>query len=235
MLINAVSAAASNDVWAVGSSGSSYRSLVLHWNGTAWSQITAPSPDGTQNLLFGLNTLATNNVWAVGQAGISTFILHWNGAKWSRINSPNLPAPGGYSEINTLRSIAGAAANDLWAVGDAGNSTFALHWNGTSWSVVRTPNGPSPWNVLTGVAAVNSTDVWSVGFSYSEVDTCGEGCYQDIPGTLIEHWDGTSWSAVSAPETGVSSLASVAVSGNSIGWAVGNASGQTLVEQNLAP
>ena len=42
-------------------------------------------------------------------------------------------------------------------------------------------------------------------------------------------------SVVSAPETGVSSLASVAVSGNSIGWAVGNASGQTLVEQNLAP
>ena len=30
-------------------------------------------------------------------------------------------------------------------------------------------------------------------------------------------------------------LASVAVSGTSIAWTVGNASGQTLVEQNLAP
>ncbi len=233
--INAISATSSNDVWAVGSSGNSYRSLVLHWNGTNWSQMPAPSPDSTQNLLFGVKVLATNNVWAVGQAGISTFILHWNGLKWSRVNSPNLAAPGGYTEINTLRSVAGAGANDLWAVGDTGASTFALHWNGSSWSVVQTPNGPSPWNMLTGVATVNSTDVWSVGFSYSEIDTCGEGCYQDIPGTLIEHWDGTSWTVVSAPATGVSSLAGLAVSGASMAWAVGNASGQTLVEQSFAP
>jgi hypothetical protein len=85
------------------------------------------------------------------------------------------------------------------------------------------------------VAATNSTDVWSVGFSYSEIDTCGEGCYEDIPGTLIEHWDGTSWSVESAPSTGVSSLAGVAVIGTGTAWAIGNASGQTLVEQNLAP
>jgi hypothetical protein len=157
-----------------------------------------------------------------------------NGVKWSRVSSPNPAAPGGYSDTNALRSIAGAAANDPWAVGDARNSTLAIHWNGSSWRVVQTPNGPSPWNELTGVAAMNSTDVWSVGFSYSEIDT-GEGCYEDIPGTLIEHWDGTSWSVASLPSTGVSSLAGVAVIGTGCAWAVGNASGQARVEQNLAP
>src|SRR5713101_6731987 len=86
----------------------------------------------------------SHNVWVVGQAGIQSFILHCNGVQWSRVTSPNVVAPGGYAIINTLMSIAGAAANDLWAVGNAGNSTLALHWNGSRWSVVPTPNGPDP-------------------------------------------------------------------------------------------
>jgi hypothetical protein len=41
--INAVSATASIDVWAVGSSGSSYRTLVMPWNGAAWTQLRSES------------------------------------------------------------------------------------------------------------------------------------------------------------------------------------------------
>src|SRR5262249_27852279 len=153
--LNGVSARASNDVWAVGSLNGNGQSLVLHWNDGAWSQIPSPSPNSTENFLNGVTALAANNAWAVGQSGLQSFILRWNGAQWGRVKSPNVTAPGGYSEINTLRSIAGSRANDLWAVGNAGASTLAVHWNGSGWSAVPTPNGPSPWNQLTGVAAIS--------------------------------------------------------------------------------
>lgn len=235
--LNGVFARATNDVWAVGSLNGNLQSLILHWNGSAWSQTSSPSPNSSENFLYGVEALATNNAWAVGQSGLQSFILHWNGSSWSRVKSPNVAAPGGYSEINTLRSVAGVAANDLWAVGNAGASTLALHWNGSNWSVIPTPNGGSPWNELTGVAALSSGDVWAVGYTYSEFDTCGEGCYQDFPNALIEHWDGSAWSVVPSPSpvSGESSLAAVAGSGNGPAWAVGTTGGQTLVEQNPAP
>jgi hypothetical protein len=232
--LNAVSARASSDVWAVGSLNGNGQSLALHWNGSIWSRSTTPSPDAYENFLNGVMAMSSNNVWAVGQSGLASFVVHWDGARWSREKTPNVLAPAGYTEINTLRAIEGATANDLWAVGNAGATTLALHWNGSSWSVVPTPNGPSPWNQLTGVAVVSSTDVWAVGFSYAEIDMCGEGCYHDIPGPLIEHWNGSAWSVVSAPSTGVSSLASVATSAVGPAWVVGTASGKTLAEQNSA-
>src|SRR5437764_621866 len=53
------------------------------------------------------------------------------------------------------------------------------------WSVVSSPNVGTSSNVLNGVAVVSANDVWAVGY-YSG-------------GTLIEHWDGTSWSVVPSP------------------------------------
>jgi hypothetical protein len=63
-------ATSSSNVWAVGSAtsgGLDQTTLILHWDGTAWSIIPSASP-GT----FGLNTLyavaatSANDVWAVG-------------------------------------------------------------------------------------------------------------------------------------------------------------------------
>jgi hypothetical protein len=75
------------------------------------------------------------------------------------------------------------------------------------------------------VAAAASNDVWAVG-------------YQNVGGsinTLIEHWDGTSWSLVSSPNphTNVNSgLGSVAaVSANDI-WATGSDAGPLVENWN---
>lgn len=155
----------------MGSLNGKAQSLTLHWNGRAWNQIASPNPDATENFLNGVLTLASNNAWAVGQSGLQSFVLHWNGTQWSRVKSPNMIAPGGYTEINGSGRSAAWLQTNLWAVGNAGVSTLALHWNGSNWGVVATRNGPSPWNQHTGVAAVSSTDVWAVGFSYSEIDT----------------------------------------------------------------
>lgn len=86
----------------------------------------------------------------------------------------------------------------------------------SGWSIVASPNGPtSSLNTLNSVAVVSPNDVWAVG-SYINTNV---GAYQ----TLIEHWNGASWSIVPSPNaTGDSILASVSViSANDI-WAVGD-------------
>lgn len=57
--------------WAVGSytTGTGTRTLILHWNGTAWTQVTSPNP-GTSNHLTAVRAPSAGNAWAVG--GFST-------------------------------------------------------------------------------------------------------------------------------------------------------------------
>jgi hypothetical protein len=42
--LNAVAATSATDAWAVGnySSGSASGTLILHWNGSAWTQVPSP-------------------------------------------------------------------------------------------------------------------------------------------------------------------------------------------------
>ncbi len=64
-----VTAIASNDVWAVGRSGNDpngdYRTLAMHWNGSAWTIITSSDPSPVSSL-YGVAAAVTNEVWAAG-------------------------------------------------------------------------------------------------------------------------------------------------------------------------
>src|SRR6266567_4262181 len=150
-------------------------------------------------------------------------------AAWTVVSSPN-PGAG-----NGLFVVASISANDVWAVGDShttGFQTLTQHWDGHKWSVVSSPNPGAQFNELFGVAAVSPTDVWAVGsfapqgFSPSQ--------------TLIEHWNGTTWSVVTSPNpSSTTNLLEAAAADKSSGqaWAVGEftaASGatQTLTEFN---
>jgi hypothetical protein len=118
-----------------------------------------------------------------------------------------------------LFSAAVIASNDRWAVGfvavNGARQTFAEHFNGTSWSVVPTPSlkGPSGAE-LDSVSGVASNDVWAVGIK-NESGT-------DFGTSLIEHWNGTSWSEVASPalKNGGYLSGVAAVSSNDV-WAVG--------------
>lgn len=237
--LNGVAAFAANNIWAVGSTtGSSvngYVTLIEHYNGTSWSVVSGSSVNGGQ--LFGVTALAMNNVWAVGNVAVNgnlmqTLIEHWNGSSWSVVSSsgPGLAA-------STLSSVASIASNNIWAVGDDTNSvgpsaTYAPlveHYNGTSWSVVSSPlQGTS--DLMNGIAAISANNVWTVGDYRTGTDS--QGPYF----TLIEHWNGTSWSVVTSPSPGVdaSDLTAAAHVPNtnnvwSAGFTQGTAS-QTLTE-----
>jgi hypothetical protein len=122
-----------------------------------------------------------------------------------------------------LSGIAAVAPADLWAVGSGGASgsaslsTLVEHWNGTAWSIVPSPNA-NRLNFLRGVAAVASNNVWAVGDSVKDPFD-GASVYR----TLIEHWNGTSWTVVPSPNIGAgnNSLAAIAARAANDVWAVG--------------
>jgi hypothetical protein len=195
-----VSASSSTDAWGVGVDEiNAFRSpLVEHWDGVKWTAVSVPAPSGRQSWLNGVTTLSPTNAWAVGESSSSgsqnqnvrTLIEHWNGTAWSIVPSPN-PAQG-QNDSDALDGISGVAANDLWAVGsehdDAANENVLLfeHFDGTSWTVVKTPSPIGAEDFGYSVAAIASNDVWAVGTTA-------------LQSTLAAHWDGTRWTIVPTP------------------------------------
>src|SRR6266516_1015934 len=81
--LNAVSADAGTDAWAVGFHivGSAGRALAEHWNGTSWTVVPSPTPLGG-GTLAAVAAVSSNDVWAVGAVGDgddATLAEHWNG------------------------------------------------------------------------------------------------------------------------------------------------------------
>jgi uncharacterized protein (TIGR03118 family) len=178
-----------------------------------------PSPNAVSSPQIAGQLLATaaisaNDIWAVGFSDQvtappvvdTTLAEHFDGKSWSIVPTPS-------SFHGQLQGVAGAASDDVWAVGvnlssSSSGGPLVEHWDGTSWSVVSNP-------VFTGVgvAAISAharNDVWIVGNNGGNAG--------------VEHWDGTSWSTVSSPAfTGVSLNAVSADASNDV-WAVGDAS-----------
>ena len=97
-----VSADSPSDAWAVGgtcttSTCAVQDTLLLHWNGTAWSKVPSPNP-GAVSSAHGQRRLATD-AWAAGSycttstcAVQDTLLLHWNGTPGRRCPAPTRPA-----------------------------------------------------------------------------------------------------------------------------------------------
>lgn len=215
-----VTAASSGDVWAAGlrcnSGCTKPLTLTEHWNGTSWSTVSSPNPSSNGDLLSGVSSFPTHKAWTVGSAGVDNLALRWTGTKWASATVPN---PN--SASNELLGVSATSGSNAWAVGTYSSTprTLALHWNGTKWSKVSTPNPSSAYDALEAVAARTGSDAWAVGESCASA--CGQPAEADNP--LIIHWNGSSWSAKTAPGggTGYLSLYSVAASSASNAWAVG--------------
>lgn len=83
------------------------------------------------------------------------------------------------------------------------------------WTVSSSSNSGTSDNALYGVAAVSSSDVWAVGYYNNS---------SSVYRTLIEHWDGTSWTQSPSynASTGNNELRAVAARANNNVWAVGS-------------
>jgi hypothetical protein len=101
--------------------------------------------------------------------------------------------------------------------------TAASPSNCGAWNVVPSANNSND-DVFTGIAAIAANDIWAVGYSFTN----------KYDRTLIEHWDGTSWSIIpsaNVPAANNDLSGVTAVSATDV-WAVGSVQkyGMSLIE-----
>ena len=223
------------NAWAVGGStapGPS-RALIEHWDGTRWRIVPSPihSRHG-HDVLSGVAAVSPRSVWAVGGRRQThgpqtpqTLVLHWNGEKWSRVRSPSPGVGAG------LFSVAAAGRRDVWAVGEfrAGRreQPLAEHWDGRSWRAVPVPPADpnSPYEALAAVAPGSAGVAWAAGYVL-EGPIRGSTTFEQ---TVLERWDGTSWTLVTPPQlaTRGDAFYGLAALSSRAAWAVGWTGGPT--------
>lgn len=244
--IEGVAAIAPWDVWVVGSHDAPVdgywndrqQSLAMHWNGQDWQIVPTPSPSPapsvTQVSLNAVDGVAGDDVWAVGRkkdqdaggyTGGRVFALRWDGLDWTEQPVP-WPSDGDGSSSTgasgeQLNDVDALATDDVWMVGTywweqpSGPINWpgvAIRWNGSSFERYPLPMiSPSGNQSPLAVAAIAADDVWVVG----------EGNGPGAP-AYIWHWDGSDWSAVSAPTPGEDrSLESIAAIASDDVWVGG--------------
>lgn len=213
---------------------------VLHWNGSAWKRVAAPSPAGTASgdtsLLERVRCTSVRDCWAVGLIQRSTGAilgqaLHWNGTKWSAVPTPQ---PGGTlsDDVNTLIDIACPSSASCWAAGAYGTRGSSpvilnqvLHWNGKKWALVRTPDPAGTTagdtNGLDAIRCASAASCLAVG-SYGTVGSPFSQRNEALK------WNGSTWSRLDVPSPGgtgdgdFSQLFSLACSSSASCWAVGS-------------
>jgi hypothetical protein len=175
-----------------------------------------PAPDGTDTITPG----------AASQKG-KAFALPTSG--WTIVPSPTIG-----NHDNNLTAVSAGSATDVWAVGSYyptnNNNVLAAmaeHYDGSSWTEFPLSNvGPNE-NSLLGVSELPSGHAWAVGYFVN-----AEYAQQ----TLIQHYDGTSWTVVSSPSPGARQniLYGVAAISDSDVWAVGGEQDANSVWHTLA-
>ncbi len=232
----AVSCWNARNCFAVGSynNASGAMTLVEHWNGKAWRVMASPNGSGdavNASWLYSVSCPSALSCFAVGYYyfipdAIAPLIEHWNGKAWT-IMDPS---------ASYLNGVSCVSASDCEAVGDAAigpsQGVTALHWNGIAWTAVAIPRPPasdpraSALSYLTAVSCVRSWNCYAVGYY--------NGFFSGIQTeTLVEHWNGSTWTIVPSPNpSGASNsqLASVSCVRASC-TAVGTSDGKSLVER----
>jgi hypothetical protein len=196
---------------------------MLSLAGNTPSDITGSAADSsilTERYINAVACTTASDCWAVGHyvtrngGGVEqTLIEHWDGTSWSIVFSPNSS-----STEDSLESVTCTSASDCWAVGNTSGGyteTMVEHWDGTSWSIISSPNA-GQINSLLNVTCTSASDCWAVGDYQTNLDGSAQ--------TLIEHWDGTSWSIAGSPNPANatdSNLYGVTCTSESDCWAVG--------------
>ena len=214
--LSAVTAVSAKSAWAVGYTGGigtgKNHSLLLHWNGSTWSQVTSPAPVTGGNL--NAITATAKSGWAVGYVNTdpsapaccagTPLVFRWNGSAWSRLTTKLGKGSG-------LNGVAITAAGTAWAIGNptAMITGVLAKWNGSAWSWVTDPVA-GPYHPLNGIAAGPGGTALMVGTNNNR------------PGPPISAWwNGKAWKPVTVSAPNGSGLNAVAFAPGGSAWAAG--------------
>ena len=206
--------------------------------GPDWGVTASPNSSANTNVLFGVGGHDWSPiVWAVGVYYDESFTAHtlterWDGDSWTVISSPNPGSTG--SQLNAV--VVADAGSEAWAVGYFTDENFIAHtlivhweyWN-SRWIVMPSPDKGNNGSYLQSLTLDGCCGLWAVGY-YIDDNLVNQ--------TLVEHWDGQSWTIVPSPNRGTdgSQLNGVTtVSNQTSAWAVGYSGQgngvQTLIER----
>jgi hypothetical protein len=159
-----VSMLPSGEAWAVGYFVSAHfkqKTLVEHFDGSAWNVVPSPSPGARQNILYQVAALSSRDVWAVGGTQDDslewhTLAEHWDGTRWSVVPTDDPGVTG-----NLFYALSAVSSTDVYATGQLAGSKFpgrALveHWDGKSWEVVPAPLDAGGTDIPLGITASRS-------------------------------------------------------------------------------
>lgn len=185
---------------------------VLRWNGSAWSQISAPAAGG---LLAAVSCLSMSNCEAVTPVSAT----HWNGTSWS--------TPYDFPSADVLSGVTCVSGTNCWIAGyrsqGSGLDNLILHGSGSSWTQEQVPQPGSAnafYNYVNDIACVSAADCWAGG------DDLPAGDDNNVNELL--HWDGSAWSLVTSPvgPKPDSQVNGVTCVNQTDCWAVGTAAGR---------
>ncbi len=176
--------------------------------------VTSSQPGQTR--LHASVAISATDVWAVGGFNTDTNTLaeHWNGSVWQVVATPNPPLSNA-----SLNAVSAVSSTDVWAAGNTfsgehASSVFIEHWDGSTWSIVASPSLAQSTPHLKSIVAISSTDVYAVGDYYVST-SCASG-------TLVEHWDGSTWSIIPTAAPCEAVATGVSASSASDVWVVGS-------------
>ena len=159
----------------------------------------------------GNNSITATTQLGKGKSSTLTCAGGWN----------QVPSPSVGNLDNNLDAVSAASATDAWAVGNYYPSTnpnvfqnMAEHWDGSAWTEFALPEVGANQNTLFGVSELPNGHSWAVGY-YTDANWVDQ--------TLIEHYDGATWSVVPSPNPGAQRdiLTSVAAISDNDVWATG--------------
>jgi hypothetical protein len=234
--LSSVSCVGQSFCTAVGSASSAGNTVTLSemWNGSAWRIIPTANPTGSDDLLSHVSCTSTTFCMAVGASGTddTALVEEWTGgASWSTVG---FTAPTGATSVQ-LHGITCYGTSWCMAVGQAGVSgpstvTLAATWNGSAWTSVSTPN------VGNGSTSSSLNDVSCAGLSFCQA--VGQSVDSSTnEHNLVESWNGTSWTIVTAPDNGsgkLQTLSDVNCISATVCTAVGGAGASTSSLQTTA-
>lgn len=213
--LTSVACTASSRCEAVGTAGGAWFAEL--WNGVSWSLQTTPSSTGT-TVMRAISCSSSSACTAVGSKnGVTTHPLveRWNGTNW---HGQALPHTADGSE---LEGVSCPTATTCTAVGgiEGHSGRVVLRWDGTTWTKQVTPvptdNG-AKFASLHNVLCRTATTCTAVG-DYAIYT----GCCSHVTRTLVERWNGTTWSVQDSYHGDNYALYDVACSASTACTAVG--------------
>jgi hypothetical protein len=144
-------------------------------------------------------------------------VVNLNGPGWSVV-----PAASIGTLDHNVAGVAAASTDDAWAVGSflppSGDGTILQtlgeHFDGKRWTAFPLPNVGPNINSLFGVSMLSDGEAWAVGYFI-------DAAFHEE--TLVEHFDGSTWTVVPAPSPGARQnilYGVVALSRHDV-WAIG--------------